>query len=257
MSFKRVIENPNSTPYMAKYSKKGTYHAHHHSVALNSPQYTHAISASTGSTHELKTVSSRLPKSVGKLTGKGTPNIQKSKEERKSSRVNDLVSSKHKPRHTKAASMTNYHHSIEAYSSKTKSNALKQKPTYIILTIDNSGEKGSLKKKETPKSSMNSLSNASYAKQGQSYQQLSSLKKTRKKRPTHQRTKSDHIIKSKPFINFKLIKGQGGLGSSQSKNMRITKGKANTGTKSSFTINPPGSSKISKSSSKHFSAICS
>lgn len=252
MSFKKQIENPNSTPYMTKYSKKGTYHAHHHSVALNSPQYTHAISSSTGSTNELKTVSSRLPKPVGKLSGKGTPNIQKSKEGRKSSKVNDLVSSKHKPRHTKASSVTNYPQSIEAYSSKTKSNVLKQKPTYIILTIDNSGEKGNLKRKETPKSSANSLSNASYAKQGQSYQKLSSLKKSCKKRPIHQRTKSDHIIKSKPFINFKLAKGQSCLGTSQSKNMRISKGKINTGTKSSFMINPPGSSKISKSSSKQF-----
>ncbi|CAI2364178.1 unnamed protein product [Moneuplotes crassus] len=234
---------------MAKYGQKGTHHSHHHSVALKSPQYTHVISSSTGSTHELKTVSNRVPKSVSKVTGKGTPNIYKRKEEGKNNKTNELIPTKPKPRHVKAASVTNYHHSIEAYSSKTKSNALKQKPTYIILTIDNSGEKGTLKKKETPKSSMNSLSSVSYAKQGQSYQQLSSLKKNRKK-PTHQRTKSDQIIKSKPFINFKLIKGQIGLASNQGKNMKSSKSKLNSGTRSSFMINPPGTSKISKSSRK-------
>ncbi len=249
ISLQRVIENPSSTPYNAKYGKQGTYHAHHHSVALNSPQYTHAISSSTGSTHELKSVSNRVPKSVGKLTGKGTPNIQKSKMEGKGKRMNDLLPSKQKPRHTKAASVTNYHHSIEAYSSKTKSNAFNQKPTYIILTIDNSGDKGSVKKKETPKSSMHSLSSASYAKQGQSYQQLSSIKKTGKKRPTHQRTKSDHIIKSKPSINFKLIKGQIGLDSKHGKiTLKMSKGKMTTTAKSSFMINPPGPSKIPSTS---------
>lgn len=251
VSFQRVIDLQN-TPYAAKYGKQGTYHAHHHSVALNSPQYTQAVSSSTGSTHELKAVSNRLPKSGGKLTGQATPNIQKGKGEGKNKRINDLVSSKTKGKHTKAASVTNYHHSIEAYNSKTKSNAFNQKPTYIILTIDNSGDKGSVKRKETPKSSIATLSRGSYAKQGQSYQQLSNFKKSVKKRPIHHRTKSDHIIKSKPSINFKLLKGQICLDSRHAKNMSIVKNKVGT-TKSSFTINPPGPQKISQSSSKFIS----
>lgn len=158
------------------------------------------------------------------------------------------MSSKSKSKHIKTSSVANYHHSIEAYNSKTKSNAFNQKPTYIILTIDNSDEKGSIRKKETTKLSMTTLSAGSYVRQGQSYQQLSSLKKNIKKRPTHQRTKSDHIIKSKPSINFKLIKGQIGLDSKHAKNMSIVKHK--TGTKSSFTINPPAPHIISQSSSK-------
>ena len=142
--------------------------------------------------------------------------------------------------------MSNYHHSIEAYSSKTKVNALNQKPTYIILTIDNSGDKGSVKKKDTPKSSTQTLTASSYAKQGQSYQQLSSLKKVIKKRPTHQRTKSDHVIKSKPSINFKLIKGHIQQDSNQAKNLAIIKSKMNA-TKSSFTFNQlTKSNKMSK-----------
>ena len=90
----------------------------------------------------------------------------------------------------------------KAYANKPKTSAFHQKPTYIILTIDNSGDKTSVKKKETPKSSMQTLTTASYAKQGQSYQQLSNLKKAVKKKPTHTRTKSDHILKAKPSINF-------------------------------------------------------
>ena len=70
------------------------------------------------------------------------------------------------------------------------------KPTYIILTIDTdskqklsdydrirqidnasrSGEKTYINKKDTPKSTINSLSSTTFNKQGQSYQQLSSLK---------------------------------------------------------------------------------
>lgn len=104
-------------------------------------------------------------------------------------------------------------------------NAFNQKPTYIILTIDNSGDKGSVKKKETPKASAQSLTTVSYAKQGQSYQQLSSLKKVTKKKPTHTRTKSDHIVKSKPSINFKLLKGPINQDMKRAKNMQIVKSK--------------------------------
>ena len=50
------------------------------------------------------------------------------------------------------------------------------KPTYIILTIDNSNEKGYVSKKDTPKSNWKTIATASYQKQGQSYQQLSNLK---------------------------------------------------------------------------------
>lgn len=128
-------------------------------------------------------------------------------------------------KHTKAASVSNYHQSAEAYSNKPKGNPFNQKPTYIILTIDNSGDKGSVKKKETPKASAQSLTTASYSKQGQSYQQLSSLKKVTKKKPTHTRTKSDHVIKSKPSINFKLIKGYLPQDPKQAKNLQIVKSK--------------------------------
>ena len=183
------------------------------------------------------------------MSGKATPNLHKRSKIESNSKMGDLLPGKGKPRHTKAASVTNYHHSIEAYSSKTKNNAFNQKPTYIILTIDNSGEKGSVRKKETPKSTMQSLTTASYAKQGQSYQQLSSLKKTSKKRATHQRTKSDHIIKSKPSINFKLIKGQIGIDGKHGKSIQMSKNKVGT-TKSSFTISPP-IAQISHSSGKN------
>jgi hypothetical protein len=212
---------------MTKHSKEGTHHAHHHSVALNSPNYQHAISSSTGSTKELKTVSNR-----GQNKSEGKTNLSRERY----NTINDLINSQGKPKHTKAVSMSNYHHSIEAYSSKTKVNALNQKPTYIILTIDNSGDKGSVKKKDTPKSSTQTLIASSYAKQGQSYQQLSSLKKVIKKKPTHQRTKSDHIIKSKPSINFKMIKGHLQHDLKQAKNLAIIKNKM-TATKSSFTFN--------------------
>lgn len=125
----------------------------------------------------------------------------------------------------KTASVTSYQNSVEAYSNKPKMNAFSQKPTYIILTIDNSGEKGSVKKKETPKASSQTLTTASYAKQGQSYQQLSSLKKVAKKKPTHARTKSDHIVKSKPSINFKLTKPQLPHEARRTKNMQLVKNK--------------------------------
>ena len=49
---------------------------------------------------------------------------------------------------------------------------------------------------------MHSLTTNSYSKQGQSYQQLSSIKSTSKKKPVHNRTKSDHVLKAKPAINF-------------------------------------------------------
>ena len=105
-------------------------------------------------------------------------------------------------RHKKAASVTNYNQMIESHGLKHKSNVFHQKPTYIILTIDGSGEKGSIKKKETPKASVQTLATTSYSKQGQSYQQLSSIKSTSKKKPVHNRTKSDHVLKAKPAINF-------------------------------------------------------
>lgn len=82
ISLQKIMDNQKNTPYTAKYSKAGepkSYHAHHHSVALGSPHYQHAISSSTGSTRELKTVSNRVPKSKGKnnkvnmVKGKASP----------------------------------------------------------------------------------------------------------------------------------------------------------------------------------------
>lgn len=83
ISFQKMHENPQSTPYTTKYSKQTieepkVHHSHHHSVALSSPQYHNIVSSSTGSTRELKTVSSRIPKATSKnkvntLTGKTSP----------------------------------------------------------------------------------------------------------------------------------------------------------------------------------------
>lgn len=290
ISFQKGVEHTQNTPYTTKYSKQNLaeskgYHMHHHSVALTSPQYQNVVSSSTGSTRELKTVSSRVPKSksktkvntltgnsspvhrinkdsissdlsdkhamskTGKLKGHETHSIQHEMSSERYQTINDLLGLKKASKHVKAASMSNYHNSTEQYMSKPKMNAFNQKPTYIILTIDNSGDKGSVKKKETPKASAQTLTTASYHKQGQSYQQLSSLKKGTKKRPTHTRTKSDHVIKSKPSINFKLIKNQMPQDSKHAKNLQIAKSKM-AGAKSNFTINPPMATKVAHSTGK-------
>lgn len=134
ISFQKLAENPQNTPYTTKYGKQNlgepkAYHAHHHSVALSSPQYQHAISSSTGSTRELRTVSSRVPKSksknkvnmakgkaspvhmnkdsitsdvsdkitmsqTGKLKGHGTPSIKYDAGDDKYRTINDLLNSK-------------------------------------------------------------------------------------------------------------------------------------------------------------------
>lgn len=140
----------------------------------------------------------------GKLLGNPTPilNMNYETANDKYQVINDLLNYKKVAKHKKAASVTSYQHITEPYTNKMKNTVLHQKPTYIILTIDGSGDKGSIKKKETPKASMQTLGTASYAKQGQSYQQLSSLKKINKKKSTHNRTKSDHVLQPKPTINF-------------------------------------------------------
>lgn len=134
ISFQKIVENQKNTPYTAKYGKHNigepkSYHAHHHSVALGSPHYQHAISSSTGSTRELKTVSNRVPKSksknkvnmvkgkaspvqmnkdsihsdisdkitisqTGKLKGHATPSIKYSASNERCKTINDLMNSK-------------------------------------------------------------------------------------------------------------------------------------------------------------------
>lgn len=107
ISFHKIAENPKNTPYTTKYGKQSlgetkAYHAHHHSVALSSPQYQHAISSSTGSTRELKTVSNRVPKSKSKNNNASSmnaeeplnQNIKYNPEGDKYTTINDLLSSK-------------------------------------------------------------------------------------------------------------------------------------------------------------------
>ena len=179
ISFQKITETQQNTPYSAKYNKqdfiesKG-HHAHHHSVAVNSPQCNNIVSSSTGSTKELKTVSNRVPKSS---KSKSKVNIGKPK----ASPVLISKSSMHghmgeKMSMTEPSNMGHITPNIKYSYSKADTISSYAKPTYIILTIDNSGEKGYIKKKEAPKSSLHSIASSSYAKQGQSYQQLSNLK---------------------------------------------------------------------------------
>lgn len=98
ISFQKFTDS-HHTPYTAKYSKQGTSgskpsHVHHHSVALNSPHYQHAVSSSTGTTRELKTVSSRVPKITKKSKYqmvKSKPSPMSSKKELASSHMSDKM----------------------------------------------------------------------------------------------------------------------------------------------------------------------
>jgi hypothetical protein len=261
-------------------------HSHHNSVAINSTQY-HPVISSTGSTKELKTVSSRVQKSklknksnvikgknspihmnkasihsdksehitmsqTGKMMGHMSPEIHYNGKGEKYQTISDLMKTKKVSKHKKTSSVSNYNNNSEAYSNKSKMNAFNQKPTYIILTIENSDEKATLKK-ETPKSSIQTLTKSSYIKQGQSYQQLSSLKKITKKKPMHNRTKSDRIIKSKPSINFKLTKSNAPQDSKPTKNLQVVKSKI-VGGKSKFIMNPPNGQKVTHASCKYSSS---
>jgi hypothetical protein len=286
ISLHRIAENPQNTPYITKYIKNNNKstkenHSSQNSDTMNSPQYQHVVPSSTGSTRELKTVSHRVTKSksknkmnqrselidkanmskTGTIQGYISPDIQYEQKDGKFQTLTKCGDAKRTTKHKKTSSLSTYHHNTEAYVSKPKMNAFNQKPTYIILTIDNSDEKASLKKIgkahegniqwiDTPKSTIHTLTKSSYSKQGQSYQQLSSLKKITKKKPTHSRTKSDHIIKPKPAINFKLIKGQSGYDAKQAKNMQIVKSRM-VGGKNKFIMNPPATGKVTHTAGRY------
>lgn len=216
ISFQKLTDKHQNPPYAAKLNKQNTgeslvNHAHHHSVALNSPQDHNIISSSTGSTRELKTVSNRVPKS-GKSKTKSNVGVAKASpvlisKSSMHSKATDRMSTTETGRqmghltpsvkysYAKAEMIQSYDHTTPIeYSTKPKTTNLHgQKPTYIILTIDNHGEKGYDRKKETPKSSVNMIATASYAKQGQSYQQLSSLK-----------SKIFYIVRIDMAVGFKI-----------------------------------------------------
>ena len=84
ISFQKLNDNQQNTPYTTKYSKSNmgeskVHHAHHNSVALHSPKCNQIVSSSTGSTRELKTTSTKVPMSKQKsnkphmTTGKASP----------------------------------------------------------------------------------------------------------------------------------------------------------------------------------------